>query len=399
MARIPRFKVVDTPRGWCVNLPASMSPSGRRERHYHKTKEKALATAKKFREESREHGAQAVAIGPALADEALQCSNRLVAVGATLTDATNLFLARWAAENESLPLQEAANAWLEARATRRESTLKSYRLSLVKLDGLAEKLMAAITSAEIDKALGNGGPTAKRTHLRNVRALWRWAERKGWCDSKVVANIDAPPVPEPQDVTVLTPTQARKLLSTAEKYFPEAVPGFAVALFSGLRSSELQQITWGDIGPDGIEIASRVSKTKRRRVVPVSPTLEAWLDAYSIPNSDLSLCCANWQEKHKGIRRLAGWKVVARILDEQNISPPKLAKNANPWPTNVLRHTHASVEIALGRSLTELVFAFGHSGGTDVLQRHYFGRLSKREAIEILRIGPNGEALGTVKVA
>ncbi len=208
MARIPKFKVVDTPRGWCVNLPASMSPSGRRERHYHKTKEKALATAKKFREEYRQHGQQAVAIGPALADEALKCSERLEAAGASLTDATNVFLARWAAENESVPLRDAVGQWFEARATRRESTLKSYRLSLVKLDGLADKLMAAITSAEIDEALGDGGPTAKRTHLRIVRALWRWAERKGWCDSKVVTNIEAPPAPEPQDVTVLTPTQA-----------------------------------------------------------------------------------------------------------------------------------------------------------------------------------------------
>lgn len=105
-----------------------MSPSGRRERHYHKTKEQALATAKKFREEYREHGQRAVAIGPALADEALQCSERLAVAGASLTDATNLFLARWAAENESVPLRETGRPYDEEHYL---STLKKRSSPLI----------------------------------------------------------------------------------------------------------------------------------------------------------------------------------------------------------------------------------------------------------------------------
>lgn len=383
-----------------MNLPRGLSDLGRRERFYHPTREEATKTAQKFREQFREHGEKAAVVGPALAEEALKCSQRLAAAGATLTDAANLFLERWNAENASETLRAAAVLWLESKATRREATLKSYRYTLAKLEGLADRRLASITAGEIDGALGNGGPTAKSMHLRNVRALWRWAERKGWCEAKILASIDAPPAPEPGDVTVLAPAQARALLEAAEQHYHETAAGFAVALFAGLRASELAQVTWADIGPDGIEISSKVSKTKRRRVVPVSPTLKAWLDAYRpAGDADSAICCPNWREKSRGVRRLAGWRVAAPLLARDKKPPPKLPKTASAWPTNVLRHTHASVEIALGRPLTELVFAFGHSGGTEVLQRHYFGRLSRREAIEILTIGPRGKKLPTVAAA
>lgn len=399
MARIPRFKVTKTSRGWCVNLPATLSDSGRRERLYHVSKEKALETAAGFREKHRQHGERATLIGPSLAEEALRCSERLAAVGATLKDATDSFLARWAAESASVTLREAATLWLDAKATRRPTTRKSYHYTLRKLDGLMGKRVAAITAAEIEAALGDGGPTARRMHLRNVRALWRWAERKGWADAGVVARIDLPDPPESGDVTVLVPAQVRKLLEVAETHYPETAPGFAVAVFAGLRSSELAQLTWVDVGPDGIEVSSRVSKTRRRRVVPVSPTLAAWLQAYRQADAEAPICAPNWRSKSQAVRRLAGWRVVAPLLALDRKTPPKLPKAAPAWPANVLRHTHASIEIALGRPLTELVFAFGHSGGTEVLQRHYFGRLSRREAIEILTIGPRGEELPTVAVA
>ena len=48
------------------------------------------------------------------------------------------------------------------------------------------------------------------------------------------------------------------------------------------------------------------------------------------------------------------------------------------------------MQVAIGTPLEDLIFAFGHSGGTALLKQHYLGRLTKDDALEILRIGPKG---------
>jgi hypothetical protein len=55
--------------------------------------------------------------------------------------------------------------------------------------------------------------------------------------------------------------------------------------------------------------------------------------------------------------------------------------------------------VAIGRPLDELVFGFGHSGGTQMLKRHYAGRLTRKDALAILAIGPGGSAVKLMATA
>ena len=64
-----------------------------------------------------------------------------------------------------------------------------------------------------------------------------------------------------------------------------------------------------------------------------------------------------------------------------------------PWNQNCMRHTCASVQVAVGTPLEDLIFAFGHAGGTALLKQHYLGRLTKDDALEILRTGPKGSEI------
>jgi hypothetical protein len=49
--------------------------------------------------------------------------------------------------------------------------------------------------------------------------------------------------------------------------------------------------------------------------------------------------------------------------------------------------------------LETLTFAFGHSGGHDLLRKHYVSRLTKKDALAILAIGPNGAKIEALAVA
>jgi len=57
------------------------------------------------------------------------------------------------------------------------------------------------------------------------------------------------------------------------------------------------------------------------------------------------------------------------------------------------------VLVAAGTPLETLVFGFGHAVGHDLLRAHYVGRMSKKDALAILAIGPNGRKLPVVRVA
>lgn len=60
------------------------------------------------------------------------------------------------------------------------------------------------------------------------------------------------------------------------------------------------------------------------------------------------------------------------------------------WPPNALRHTAASVAVALGKPLESLIFEHGHAGGVALLKRHYLGLMPKSEALQIWAIRPGG---------
>lgn len=77
----------------------------------------------------------------------------------------------------------------------------------------------------------------------------------------------------------------------------------------------------------------------------------------------------------------------------RNPPPP----TRGPWPSNACRHTCASVQIAIGTSLEDLTFKFGHSGGHDLLRAHYVARLTKKDALAILSSGPNGTTIPAIE--
>lgn len=110
------------------------------------------------------------------------------------------------------------------------------------------------------------------------------------------------------------------------------------------------------------------------------PPLKPWLEEFLLDNTVLP---SNWSKKEKAVRRLAGWKVWSSMV-VPNAPPADLPE----WPHNALRHTHASVLVALGTPLETLTFEFGHSGGTQVLKSHYVGVMPKSEAEEIVKIKP-----------
>ena len=388
--------------GYRINIPASISASGKRQRFFFPTRAEAREESKRLSERYKESGAQASPVPPSLADSARRCADRLAEYGHTLESATNAFLQILDAKGASKSLQDAGEVWLETKSGKlREDSLKSYRYTLQRLEPLAERLMCDLTANEVEEAIA-AKATSFDMHLRNAKAFFRFCEKKGWCRDDVLKSVESRGAFR-GDIETLTPTQARKVMETAEKYFPDAVAAFAISLFAGLRAKELERLVWADVKADGIEVQKATSKKNIRRFVTMNPTLAAWLKGQRLADGE-AIVPANWREKFDGVRRLAGFRLSARILDKvkpvgARVWPPRLPKNATEWPQNALRRTHATAAIASGKTVDDLIFEFGHTGGSEMLLSHYVGVYRPREAVAFWSIGPRGTKIETIRAA
>jgi integrase/recombinase XerD len=377
MPKVPKFQVQNTPRGWKLNVPRSISDTGKKQELYFPTREKAQDKAKKLRDGYRSHGEMASALPPRVADDALKAWLILEPLGFTLTQAARELAARHDLEAKSVKVSQAVEEWIAtAEAGLRKPTVKSYQSTASKLlPNLGDRNMASVTGGEILDLLKG---KSLDLHWRNASALWGWASKlpRGWCHAGIFAGIEMSRQKSESDIGVLYPQQVMKLFEIAVAHFPETVCVYAVGFFGGARVEELKKLEGTEISSDGVEIGAKIAKKRRRRYIPMNDTLRAWLEKYPFKP------CPNWVEKHKAVRALCGWDVKARILDHLPHA------TLGSWPRNAIRHTHASAEIANGALLEDLLFRFGHTEDAETLRSHYVGRYTKRQAVEYFSITP-----------
>ena len=381
MARTPKFQVKKTPAGWMLNLPATVTDSGRRERHFYKSRDLAREASEKLRADFLAHGGNVNAITPTLAADATRAAAILSKWEVTLIEAARIVAAIRERESASCPLTEAADAWLVSCGELRPKTFMGYRQTANKLrDALGERVMATVTASDLQAVLAPEGCSASSAagHLRNGKAFWRYSAKRGWCKAEVFASVEAPKGSNDAEIEILTVEEAKALLDTAAKFYPQAVPYFALQLFAGIRAEEVRKLETEHVSADGIELPATVTKKGRRRHVSPNPTLRAWLTAFPFEPA------TNWPRLDRAVRRLAGWELAADLLT----NPPPAHRGK--WKQNAMRHSQATYAIASGIAPESLLFEFGHIGTTDLLREHYYGRASKKEALAFFAIRPDG---------
>jgi integrase len=389
MGRKPTFRYQKTPRGWKVELPASISPSRERERVYHKTRDAAKEYALKLKTDYESHGSNATAIRPSLAEDAVKAAEILEPYGISLTEAAKRIQAIEEELAASSVLEKAIEEFRRQKEAMSESQVNAYGYMATDLiTDFSGRKLASITGAELLTHVDahTGGPASYNHRIRLLKAFWRWCAKlpRGWCDIRTTEVLEKKETAA-RPVEILTAVEARKLLSTAEQHYPDCVPAYALAMFTGLRQAELERLAPEDISDEGIRLPAISTKTGRRRFIQMPKPLAVWLKKYPIGETVLP---SNWTRKDKAVRRLAGWKVWSDMVE-----PPEPEDSLPKWPENALRHTHASTMVVLGKPLDDLTFEFGHSGGAAVLKSHYVGVMPRSEAEKIWSIGPHGTTI------
>jgi len=398
VARTPKFTFKNTPRGWQVNVPATLAASGKRERQFFETRDKAKAAATALREKFQEHGAAASIIRPALAEDASRAAAILEPWGASLLEAAKAFAAIREREAASKLLGEAAESWWEwllsperetqVKARPRPRTLQGYRQIKAKLvAALGERLLATITVDDLQAVITPPGtpPTMAASNHRCARVFWNWAASKGWCRADVITGVQTRKPDRSGEIAILTVPEVAKLLAVAEEHFPQAAPSYAIQLFAGVRPAELRRLNAEHVTDEGIELGASTTKKRSRRHIVPSKTLAAWLARYPFKP------CKNWKRVDDACRWLAGWDVTppAGMVEADVVKKTKKAVRP-PWPQNAIRHTHATYSVTAGVEIETLLFEFGHTASPEVLRAHYKGVASKKAALAFFALRPGG---------
>ena len=384
--RKPSLEVKQTEDGWKVEVPASLSVNGKRERVFFPTRSKAKEYAADLRTKLADHGRQLPALSPAIVEETAKALEILKPFGISLIEAARTAAEIAEAKTSSVSIEFALESFMRGKENKSESQQRAYRHLREALErDFAGRVLSTINAGELlGHVEGNTGtPSSFNRRSETLRAFWRWSAKppRNWCDAKVVDVLERQETRR-SATEVLSAEQCLTLLQTVETHYPDCAPAFAISLFTGIRRAELERLDPSEVTHEGITVPAGSAKTGRRRFIEMPVPLAAWLQAYPISDTVLP---ANWTRKEKAVRRLAGWKVWCDL-----VAPPEPPDDLPDWPDNALRHTHASVMVAMGKPLENLTFEFGHSGGAAVLKSHYVGVMSKAEAAKIWSIGPKG---------
>jgi integrase len=129
------------------------------------------------------------------------------------------------------------------------------------------RAMSAIRGQELAGHIERhtGGPGAFNQGHRLINAFWRWAAKppRKWCDAADVQHVERKETVSGH-IGTLTAAQAKQLLKTAEKHFPDCALPFAIALFTGMRRQEIERLHPEDFTSDGVTVPALSAKRWNR---------------------------------------------------------------------------------------------------------------------------------------
>ena len=274
------------------------------------------------------------------------------------------------------------DSWLAYAGTRTSpKTLMGYRgnvtryivpcLGGVQLQALTERHVRDFHRWTLDKGLSNRSVVHAHRVLSNaLTAAVSWG-----IITKNPAEAVSPPRPEPREVEVWDLDSTKRFLGASQdNQFHDA---FKLALYTGMRRSEITGLTWGGIDFEtgtlrvmgtlqrvtGYGLLAGQPKTKTsRRAIALGPTAVDLL--HGIRGKQLALQAELGDLYQNGIGYVFTNDLGAPI-DSNRLSREfaRIVKEAGLPPATLhsLRHCHASLMLADGASIKTIAERLGHS--------------------------------------
>ena len=367
--------------------------NGQRIRETFPTKEEAETRAAEIRVKVQNEGAAAFNIPLPLRVEAVECAELLKPYRASIREACQWYTEHVLKYRNAPTVAEIVKQLVAdtVAAGRREKTTTDLRYRLGTFaKTFGTRKLSEITLNELQEWANDPTLSARsRRHmLTKLSQLFRYAERRGWCEKNIAAYVARPDVPDGEP-GFLNVEQCARLLEHAPDH--DLLPYVALSLFAGIRVAELRRLRWDKVklGEGLIIIDGMVAKTKSRRIVDLNETACAWLTLCAKRTGPV-VDPINFRKRNDAMLRAARFGRTGSETKKEKAAGIKL----EPWPENAMRHTAATYSYALTQDAVRVAAMLGHS--PDVLHRHYRGLATKAEAERFFALRPG--AAGAEKI-
>jgi integrase len=370
---------------WQVNLPGAYRTleDGRRvrvrPRRTFSSAQEAHTFAKLKRIERDNYGVSAVSMDEKLRGDTLTAQRLLAPYGISVLQAAEYYISHMQRLKESETVSGAIQSLLAAKEedNLRPRYLKDLRLRLSRFSATyGGRLLADIAPAEIEAWLRSLAlsPLGRNSYRLRLSVLFEYGRKCGWVDSNPVIDVAKAKVRDSLP-GILTSQQVARLLETATE---QTLPYWVIGIFAGLRSAELERLSWEDVDFEArlITVPATSAKTGSRRFVRMAENLLAWLAPYRDRRSG-AVCPPNRRKLLEEDRARAGIKA---------------------WPVNACRHSFGSYHLAYFRNAADTALQMGHVR-SDMLFRHYHQRVKPTEAERFWKIVPALESENILKIA
>ena len=285
--------------------------------------------------------------------------------------------------------------------TARPATVRDRRWNL---EAFAKQyggeLAAAITPTMINAfTLEIPKRPTQAARWRSVRALFNFAVAQGYMDEPPTERAKKIKQEIPDEISVLSPAEVQEVMRRALQMEPRLVPYLAIGIFAGLRpENELGRLDWDKINLKSrtITVTGKNAKTKKKRAVPISDNLAAWLE--TVPEAERA---GEIYYYRRALRRVLGQeqatkaekraKLEAQAAREgRKLSGPTPDETPAPevlrWGQDIMRHTFGSYRQAVIKNINQLCEEMGNT--PRIARTHYLDPPEAEQAAEFWAITP-----------
>ncbi|MGA2029407.1 MAG: site-specific integrase [Verrucomicrobiota bacterium] len=221
--------------------------------------------------------------------------------------------------------------------------------------------------------------TAARTKenmLRQIVSLFNFARRQKYVPAELALELSEISTPRkvPAPIGIYPPDEMRAILAAADAAI---VPALAIAVFAGLRLSEVSRLDWRAVRLSErlIVVGAENAKTAARRLVPISDNLALWLTPYAKRFGLMNPC----DEKAENVGNALGDRFERAAARAKVI-----------WKRNGFRHSYISYRVAVLKDVPAVALECGNS--PQVIFSNYRALATDAEAKDWFSIVPPNQA-------
>lgn len=311
--------------------------------------------------------------------EALSCINRLKAVGASLTEATDYYIQYAKPINGTISIGDAVDQFIKMKTTSNRSKkyirgLTNFDFKVFKEHFGSDTLIGTVTTKMFNDYLyarTTWNATSKLSHIRFISVLFNYCLREGYVTTNPLKKIE-----RPQQLngapSILSVKEVAKMLNLAyKKEFKDVVGIMTLVLFCGIRVEEASKLRWSDFEWRTfiVNVSEKIAKKRRHRYNEIPRNAKEWL-IWARPSdyrtSDALIIKGDWKGK------------LSRLREELKMV----------YPQNSMRHSFASYHLAHHGDAAKTCLMLGHIGDYNTLYAHYRNAVTRTEAERYFNILP-----------